>query len=406
LKNDGTVWAWGYNPDGQLGNRTYSDSNVPVQVLGLTGVTAIAGGGYHSLALKSDGTVWAWGRNDYGQLGNGTNSDSNVPVQVANLTRVTAIAGGYGYRSLALKSDGTVWAWGYNYYGERGNGTTAASNVPVQVSGLTGVTAIAEGDLHSLALKSDGTIWIWGWTECGQLGDGACVDSKVPKQFWAHETNVNPLCNWSSQKSKSKEVKMSNSNSNSNTNKLYPRSGALAYNALGLLGLITSDKPEEVTYPDGKKDRAWIGICLVNDPDFYMPFGPEKGNKPIRIGDQWSSRCPVVVGYTDSLLADYPPTSGRKTTVAEWDREKGIITRLSVYKAAKDNATINIVENNHPTDADFWTVVRYYQDGPVTADCCGREKPYQGMQLVAAVAKDLGYPIRVAKLIVDKYGQH
>jgi hypothetical protein len=112
------------------------------------------------------------------------------------------------------------------------------------------------------------------------------------------------------------------------------------------------------------------------------------------------------VGYTDSLLADYPPTSGRKTTVAEWDREKGTITRLSMYKAAKDKATVNIVENNHPMDVDFWTVVRYFQDGPVTEDCRGREQAYQGARLVAAVAKELGYPIRVAKLIVDKYGQH
>jgi hypothetical protein len=194
--------------------------------------------------------------------------------------------------------------------------------------------------------------------------------------------------------------------SNSNINKLYPKSGALAYNALGHLGLITSDKPQSITYPDGKQDRAWVGICLVNDPDFYMPFGPEKGNKPIHVGDQWSSRCPVVVGHIDDFLADYPPTIGRKTTVAEWDREEGTMTRLSTYKAAKDKAVVNIVENNHPTDADFWTVVRYFQDGPVTEDYRDREKPYQGARLVEAVAKELGYPIMVAKLIVGKYSQY
>ena len=99
--------------NGQLGNGTNTDSNVPVQVSSLTGITAIAGGGDHSLALKNDGTVWAWGWNGYGQLGNGTNTDSNVPVQVSSLTGIIAIAGGYGH-SLALKNDGTVWAWGYN----------------------------------------------------------------------------------------------------------------------------------------------------------------------------------------------------------------------------------------------------------------------------------------------------
>jgi hypothetical protein len=151
LKNDGTVWAWGYNGDGELGNGTNTDSNVPVPVSGLSGITAIAGGGYHSLALKNDWTVWAWGYNEYGQLGNGTNTDSNVPVPVSGLSGITAIAGGE-YHSLALKNDWTVWTWGWNGYGQLGNGTNTDSNVPVQVSGLTGIMAIAGGGSHSLAI--------------------------------------------------------------------------------------------------------------------------------------------------------------------------------------------------------------------------------------------------------------
>jgi alpha-tubulin suppressor-like RCC1 family protein len=183
LKNDGTVWAWGYNGDGELGNGTNTDSNVPVQVSFPDGtvITAIAGGGSHSLALKSDGTVWVWGYNNEGQLGNGTNTSSNVPVQVSNLTGITAIAGG-GAHSLALKNDGTVWAWGYNGDGELGNGTTTDSNVPVQVSNLTGITAIAGGDSHSIILKNDGTVWAWGGNEYGQLGNGTNTDSNVPVQ--------------------------------------------------------------------------------------------------------------------------------------------------------------------------------------------------------------------------------
>ena len=98
----------------------------------------------HSLALKSDGTVWAWGYNNYGQLGDGTTTDRHTPVSVSGLTGVTAIAGGYGH-SLALKSDGTVWAWGYNSYGQLGDGTTTDRHTPVDVSGLSGVTAIAGG---------------------------------------------------------------------------------------------------------------------------------------------------------------------------------------------------------------------------------------------------------------------
>ena len=130
--------AWGCNDSGQLGNGTTTDSDVPVAVSGLGGVTAIAAGADHSLALLSDGTVMAWGYNGSGQLGNGTTTDSDVPVAVSGLSgTVTAIAGG-GTHSLALLSDGTVMAWGRNGSGQLGNGTTTDSHVPVAVSGLSG----------------------------------------------------------------------------------------------------------------------------------------------------------------------------------------------------------------------------------------------------------------------------
>ena len=112
----GTCRAWGYNGNGQLGDGTNNDSDTPVAVSGLSGVTAVSGGGYHSLALKSDGTVWAWGWNYYGQLGNGTNgtnTDKNTPVEVSGLSGVVAVSAGYCH-SLALLGDGTVRAWGYN----------------------------------------------------------------------------------------------------------------------------------------------------------------------------------------------------------------------------------------------------------------------------------------------------
>jgi alpha-tubulin suppressor-like RCC1 family protein len=162
LRADGTVWAWGYNGYGQLGTgSTGGYSAVPVQVSNLTGVVSVAAGYGFSFARRSDGTVWAWGRNESGQLGNGTNADSNVPVMVSNLTGVVDIASAV-HHSLALRSDGTVWAWGGNIYGELGSGTDNASHVPVAVLNLTGAVAIAAGGLHSLALKSDGTVWAWG----------------------------------------------------------------------------------------------------------------------------------------------------------------------------------------------------------------------------------------------------
>ena len=189
LKSDGTVWAWGLNTDGQLGDGTNTNRNAPVQVSGLSSVVAIAaggpavvGGGEHSLALKSDGTVWAWGRNVEGQLGDGTNTNHNTPVQVSGLSDVVGISAG-GAHNLALKSNGGVWAWGRNTEGQLGDSTNANHNTPVHVSGLFGVSAIDAGDLHSLALKPDGTVWAWGLNSLGQLGNGSAQNqTNVPGQ--------------------------------------------------------------------------------------------------------------------------------------------------------------------------------------------------------------------------------
>lgn len=183
LKNNGTVWAWGANGDGALGNgTTVTSKNVPTQMAGLTGIIAIAGGSGFSLAIKNDGTVWACGTNSGYQLGNGTNSASFVPVQVSSLTGITAISAG-DYYSLAIKNDGTVWAWGENYYGVYGNGTTTDGTTPVQVlSSLTGFTKIKAAKSYSIAIKNDGTMWAWGYNTNGQLGNGSTTNSNIPVQ--------------------------------------------------------------------------------------------------------------------------------------------------------------------------------------------------------------------------------
>jgi alpha-tubulin suppressor-like RCC1 family protein len=185
LRADGTVWAWGDNYVGQLGNgwtsNGYAGSSLPVPVVGLTGVTAIAAGGGYAYALRNDGTVWAWGGNWHGQLGNGTLAHSNVPVRVSGLTGVVAIAGNKShFNGYALRADGTVWAWGIGY-GALGDGTdTERSTVPVQVSGLTGVTAISDGALGGYAVRGDGTAWAWGDNGVGQLGNGQeCVPGEA-----------------------------------------------------------------------------------------------------------------------------------------------------------------------------------------------------------------------------------
>ena len=194
VPNDGTVWAWGDNFNGQLGydpdpgSPSLQSSNTPGQVSGLTDVVAIAAGSSHSLAVKSDGTLWAWGYDGFGQLGDSASHAGNqsvTPVQVEGvggtgfLTGVSSVAGG-GLHSLALKNDGTVYAWGYNSTGGLGNGGGPDSSTPVQVKGengmgtLTDVTDIAAGGEHSLAIK-DGNVYAWGLNNHGQLGDDTSV---------------------------------------------------------------------------------------------------------------------------------------------------------------------------------------------------------------------------------------
>jgi alpha-tubulin suppressor-like RCC1 family protein len=173
LLGDGTVMAWGRNVDGQLGNGSRERGDVPAPVPGLSGVTAIAASYGISMALLSNGTVMDWGEDDNGQLGDGTTTEAvTTPVQVSGLSEVTAIATGGSY-CLALLRNGTVMAWG-------AGGGANNSDVPAPVSGLSGVTAIAADGGHSLALLSNGKVMAWGENEYGELGDGNTEDSQTP----------------------------------------------------------------------------------------------------------------------------------------------------------------------------------------------------------------------------------
>ncbi len=189
LRSDGTVWSWGANNWGQFGNSTTSAtvSSTPTQAAVLTGgVSALSAGGNHGLAIRANGSVWAWGLNQYGQIGNGSAGAIGVstPVKVNVLSGVfTAVSAGFSH-SLALKSDGTVWAWGYNAYGQVGNGGSASPVTnPVQVTGLTGVTAISAGGVHSMALRNDGSIWVWGSNLAGQIGNGSAGPTPATSPF-------------------------------------------------------------------------------------------------------------------------------------------------------------------------------------------------------------------------------
>ena len=170
----GTLWTWGSNQEGQLGAETQETGvdreGNQVAVSGtslavLEDVRSVAAGGDFTVALKTDGTLWAWGGNDYGQLGNGTVVSAAQPVQV--LDQVTAVSAG-DYHVAAIRADGTLWTWGDNLYGQLGDGTLNSVSAPQQV--LDNVTAVSAGANATAAVRSDGTLWTWGRNDAMQLG--------------------------------------------------------------------------------------------------------------------------------------------------------------------------------------------------------------------------------------------
>lgn len=188
IKTDGTLWAWGLNNYGQLGDGTAINKSSPVQNI-LTGNNwnQVASGYEHTLAIKTDGTLWAWGRNDYGQLGDGTVIDRSSPVQLPGNTWQKISAG--NKHSAAIKTDGTLWLWGYNTDGGLGDNTVIHKSSPVQtVSGGTTWKSVSCGNTHTVAIKTDGVIWSWGYNLGYALG--AIVPSLSPAVLLSRSSPV------------------------------------------------------------------------------------------------------------------------------------------------------------------------------------------------------------------------
>jgi alpha-tubulin suppressor-like RCC1 family protein len=179
LLTDGTIKTWGSNANGQLGDGTTTNRSLPVTVTALGGPATAIAAGYHSVALLASGMVRSWGLNTYGQLGDGTLNDRSTPTSVFSLGQVVALAAGE-YHTVALLSNGTVKSWGLNNHGQLGDGTNTNRNTPVTVAGLTGVIAIAAGNNHTVALLADGTVKTWGYNNYGQLGDGTVTERWTP----------------------------------------------------------------------------------------------------------------------------------------------------------------------------------------------------------------------------------
>lgn len=188
ITDDGSLWAWGNNINGQLGADSTTNSVSPLKI-GVDFATVSAGYGY-SLGLKTDGTLWAWGNNSFGQLGDGTTTARTVPVQIGGDT-YQAVSAGLNF-SLAIRKDGTLWAWGDNSFEQLGIGDSKPANctastsgsiaivyctAPVQIGTDSHYTAVSAGTGHALALKDDGSLWAWGDNNHGELGDGCSVDA-------------------------------------------------------------------------------------------------------------------------------------------------------------------------------------------------------------------------------------
>lgn len=192
IKTDGTLWSWGYNGNGDLGQNNIISRSSPVQVGSLTNWGQVSCGYLHVSAIKTDGTLWGWGRNNAGQVGDGTVIPRSSPVQIGALTNWSQVSvGGFssGDFTVAVTKSGTIFAWGYAGQGQLGNSNVIRRSSPVQIGGMTNWSQAATGDNFSIAVKTDGTLWGWGANFTGSLGTGNTTLFSSPVQ-------VGALTNW------------------------------------------------------------------------------------------------------------------------------------------------------------------------------------------------------------------
>jgi len=184
IKTDGTLWSWGKASYGMLGDGTVVSKSSPVrEITSSTNWCGVDGGCRHSLAVKTDGTLWSWGVNSIGMLGDGTLVDKSSPVrEISSSTTWCRVSGGSDF-SASVKTDGTIWSWGNNNSGRLGDGTATIRCSPVrEISSSTTWCSVSAGYSHSVAVKTDGTLWSWGEGSSGRLGDGTGVSKSSPVQ--------------------------------------------------------------------------------------------------------------------------------------------------------------------------------------------------------------------------------
>jgi len=191
IKTDGTLWTWGRNSNGQLGNNTTVDRSSPVQTVAFgTNWKQVECGYNCTLSIKTDGTLWCWGQNAYGKLGNNTTTNCSSPVQTVTFgINWKQVSAGFHFCG-AVKTDGTLWTWGRNNYGQLGDNTATNRSSPVQtVTFGTNWNSLSCGNLHAGGIKTDGTLWLWGNNSSGEIGDNTTISRSSPVQTVAFGTS-------------------------------------------------------------------------------------------------------------------------------------------------------------------------------------------------------------------------
>ena len=189
VKSNGTLWGWGENSAGQVGDGATTDLSSPVQIGSLTTWKQVTGGSQHTIAIKTDGTMWSWGSGSVGATGHGNTTNYSSPVQIGSLTTWSFASAGINNFALAVKTDSTLWAWGSNNNGQLGQGNTTNVSSPVQVGSLTTWVKMAAGQYHVMGVDSAGRLWTWGQALVGKTGHGNTTDVSSPVQ-------VGSLTNW------------------------------------------------------------------------------------------------------------------------------------------------------------------------------------------------------------------
>ena len=182
IKQNGTLWGWGSAFYGQLGDGSFVDKHIPVQIGIDSDWQQISCDGGSTMALKTNGTLWSCGDNTYGQLGDGTNTNRSLLTQIGTDTDWAFVSISFD-QSIALKVNGTIWSWGRNNYGQLGDGTNISRNVPIQIGNQNDWQYVTTGGGFYLAIKANGTLWAWGRNFQGQLGDGTTINRNFPVQI-------------------------------------------------------------------------------------------------------------------------------------------------------------------------------------------------------------------------------